>query len=94
MAESRGPIPCSWRGKGNSNSISKHSQKENKKEVGRGEAVCSFILNASTQSRESFLSHAPTPGEEMFHAALSTAGRLGGEGRGQGLGLEVGEERG
>lgn len=69
-------------------------RKKNKKEVGRGEALCCFILNASTQSWESFLSRAPTPGEEIFHAALSTAGRLGGEGRGQGMELEVGEERG
>lgn len=68
------------RRKGNSNSISKHSQKEKKKkkEVGRGKALCSFILNASTQSWESFLSHAPTPGLEIFYAALSSAGRLRG----------------
>lgn len=49
-------------------------KKEKKKEVGRGKALCSFILNASTQSWESLLSHAPTPGLEIFYAALRVLG--------------------
>lgn len=66
-------------------------RKKNKKEVGRGEALCCFILNASTQSWESFLSRAPTPGEEIFHAALSTAGGWEAKAEGRGWSWKLGK---
>lgn len=91
VAESRGPIPCSWREKATAIPYLSIVRKKTKRKLGgeRLSAALSWMLLHKAESHSSHMRPLQGRKYSMQHWAL-----LGGESKGQGLGLEVGEERG